>query len=76
MTMAIRKMSLATRGDVDQLARLKAAKEQCAQPTKLSWENVCFKAWIPSTKEEKARTNLDHQEKVIVNNASGFAPPG
>ncbi len=27
MTMAIRKMSLATRGDVDQLARLRAAKE-------------------------------------------------
>lgn len=76
MTMAIRKMSLATRGDVDQLARLRAAKEQCAQPVKLSWENVNFSAWVPSTKAEKAATNENHQKRVIVNNVSGFAPPG
>jgi hypothetical protein len=34
--------SLATRGDIDFMSLINAAKEKCKMPVKLSFENICF----------------------------------
>ena len=45
-TLAQRGMSLATKGNIDPIALLERAKEQCKQPIKLSWEDLRFEAEV------------------------------
>ena len=78
MTLAGRGMSLATRGNLDPLALVASAKENCKQPIKLSWEDVRFEAVVKTTPAERAADRSLGQTKTlkIVKNVSGFAPPG
>lgn len=76
--MAARGMSLATRGNIDPIALLERARETCAQPIKLSWENVRFEAEVPTSPADRAKDpSLGAKRRIqIVKSVSGFAPPG
>ena len=81
-------MSLATKGNIDPIALLERAKEQCKQPIKLSWEDLSFEAEISMTpaereadlllppKERLGNPNGKTKQLKIVKKVSGFAAPG
>ena len=71
-------MSLATKGNIDPIALLERAKEQCKQPIKLSWEDLSFEAVISTTPAERDADRSLGKTKLlrIVKRVSGYAAPG
>jgi ABC-type multidrug transport system ATPase subunit len=50
--------------------------EQCKNPIKLSWHNICFEVEIKQTADEVAATGQAYRRQEIVKGATGFASPG
>lgn len=71
-------MSLATRPDYNPMELIERAAELCANPIKLSWQDVFFEVDVVTSEEERV-ANPDIgpiKRQAIVKYVSGYAPPG